>query len=346
MSPCQSRHLIRSRSASSRVPSASPRLGHALGVLAEHGQPHGDVEPVQHVLAAGADQLRERLDLVAPVGQERDVLVRLQPLARQDLEQPTLRFPVVTVHEAEIAGLAILRHRAADDDLEVAGLLAPVADVAAVQPDHDPPLRGRQLLPVGRAAVDEAGPLLAELGLGPLGDPQHVRADGAGVDRGPDRQDVGEQPGRGGVGHERGPAGLEVEPLRRDVVREQVLERRERRRPGPAPVAPAAVEARAREADVAEERAEHDRVAALGAEALPAGRAVPVLPDVASAWSPTRWRCRPPSAALPSASDRPTSSSLSAPFSKVTTSSAGPNSPSSGAVWSRILTRTASPPAA
>jgi hypothetical protein len=40
------------------------------------------------------------------------------------------------------------------------------------------------------------------------------------------------------------------------------------------------VEARAREADVAEERAEHDRVAALGAEALPAGRAVPVLPDV------------------------------------------------------------------
>src|SRR4051794_9018910 len=63
------------------------------------------------------------------------------------------------------------------------------------------------------------------------------------------------------------------------MIREQVLERRDRRRTGPAPVAPAAVEARAREADVAEERAEHDRVAALGAEALPAGRAMPAGGD-------------------------------------------------------------------
>ena len=79
---------------------------------------------------------------------------------------------------------------------------------------------------------------------------------------GPDRQDVGEHRRRGGIGRQRGPARLQVEPLRRDVVGEEFLERRDGRRSGPV-LTPAAVEARAGEADIAEERAEHDRVAAL-----------------------------------------------------------------------------------
>lgn len=55
-------------------------LRHALGILAQHGQAHGDVEPVEHMLGRRGDQL----------GQERDVLVRLQALLLHQLEQPAL----------------------------------------------------------------------------------------------------------------------------------------------------------------------------------------------------------------------------------------------------------------
>ena len=36
-------------------------VGGAVGVLFEHGQPHGDVEPIEHVLRGGSDALCERL---------------------------------------------------------------------------------------------------------------------------------------------------------------------------------------------------------------------------------------------------------------------------------------------
>ena len=42
-----------------------------------------------------------------------------------------------------------------------------------------------------------------------------------GVGAGRDRQDVGEQSSRGGVGHERRPARLQIEPLRRDMIGDQ-----------------------------------------------------------------------------------------------------------------------------
>lgn len=53
-----------------------------------------------------------------------------------------------------------------------------------------------------------------------------VRAQGGGIRAGRNRQHVSEQPGRCGVGHERSPADLEVEPLRCDVVGEQRGQRR------------------------------------------------------------------------------------------------------------------------
>jgi hypothetical protein len=184
-------------------------------------------------------------------------------LAREHVDQPPLRLLVVAVHQAEVACVTILRHRPADDDLEVAGLLGPVADVAAVEPNHDPPLRVGEMAPVDRAAVDEARPLVAEFRLGPLGHPHHVFADGGGVDRLPDGQDVSRHGGRGGIGCQRGPSGLEIEPLRRDVVGEKLVERRDGRR-SVLVLAPAAMEAWAGQADRAEQGAEHDRVAALG----------------------------------------------------------------------------------
>ena len=196
-------------------------LSDAAGILAQHRQAHGDVEPVQHVLGFRGDQFRQSAHLLAAVGQEGDVLVRLQALALQHLEQPTLRFPIVAVHQAEVARRPIFGHRAADDELEIALSVVPVADIAAVEGRHDAAFRDRQLLPLGRTAVDEAGPLLAQLGLGALGDTQDVLAHGGGVRTGRDRQHVGEQPGRGGVGHERRPAGLQIEPLRGDMAGDQ-----------------------------------------------------------------------------------------------------------------------------
>src|SRR5689334_5779422 len=122
-------------------------LRHASGVLAEHRDPHRDVEPVKSMFAARADPLRERAHLLAAVRQERDVLVRLQALADQDVDMTALRFAVVPMHEAEVTRWAVLRQGAADDDLEVALSLDPVANIAAIEGDHDTTLRDRQRLP-------------------------------------------------------------------------------------------------------------------------------------------------------------------------------------------------------
>jgi len=47
----------------------------ATGILAEHGQAHGDLKPVEHVLGFWGDQLCQSSYLLAAVGQEGHVLV-------------------------------------------------------------------------------------------------------------------------------------------------------------------------------------------------------------------------------------------------------------------------------
>jgi len=88
--------------------------------LAEHGDAHGDMEPVENMFAARANPFGERPDFLAAVGQESDVLIGLHPLAFQHIEKAALRLPIEAVDEAEIAGGAVLRHRTSDDDLEIA----------------------------------------------------------------------------------------------------------------------------------------------------------------------------------------------------------------------------------
>ena len=134
------------------------------------------------------------------------------------------------MHQTDVAGVTVFRHRLADDDLEIGLPVFPVAHIAAIEANHDATFRDGQLGPIRRAAVDEAGPLLPEFGLGTLGDAQSVLAQRGGVGAGRDRQDVGEQPGRGGVGHERGPTRLQIEPLRSNMVGDQIAQRRYRRR--------------------------------------------------------------------------------------------------------------------
>ena len=80
------------------------------------------------------------------------------------------------MHQAEVARHAVLRHRAADDELEVAFPVIPVAGVAAVKSRHDAAFQGRQLGPLSLAAVDEAGPLVAQFGFCSFGHPQGMLA--------------------------------------------------------------------------------------------------------------------------------------------------------------------------
>ena len=56
-------------------------VGDAAGILFQHRQPHGDVEPVQDVLGLRGDQLGQRAHLLPAIRQERHVLVGLQPLS-------------------------------------------------------------------------------------------------------------------------------------------------------------------------------------------------------------------------------------------------------------------------
>ena len=109
----------------------------ALGVLTKHGQPHGNVEPIQVMLAAGRQVARERANAVTAVGQHRDRLILRQPLAPQHLAEPALRCGILAADEAEVAVVAILGHRFADDDLEVPLLVMPVPEVATIDPDND-----------------------------------------------------------------------------------------------------------------------------------------------------------------------------------------------------------------
>jgi hypothetical protein len=91
------------------------------------------------------------------------------------------------MHQPDVAGVTIFWHRPTDDDLEVGFPVFPVADVAAIEADHDTALRDRQPGPISRTAVNEAGPFLRQFGLGIHGYTQSVLAQGLGIGAGCDR---------------------------------------------------------------------------------------------------------------------------------------------------------------
>jgi len=90
-------------------------VGDAAGILLQHRQAHGDVEPVEDVLGFWGDQLGEGAHLLPAIGQERDVLVGLQALLSHDLEQSPLRLAVIAMHQADVARRAVLRHGSPND---------------------------------------------------------------------------------------------------------------------------------------------------------------------------------------------------------------------------------------
>ena len=91
------------------------------------------------MLSARRDPVQEAADAVAAVGQEGEALVDPQVLGTQHLEQPA--FWLVIMGLNQVAVVPILRHRLADDDLELLLFVVPVAQVGAVDADDDWPLR-------------------------------------------------------------------------------------------------------------------------------------------------------------------------------------------------------------
>ena len=85
------------------------------------------------------------------------------------------------------------------------------------------------------------------------------------VDAAPDRKHVGQEIGGCRIGHERGPARLEVQALRRNMVGKQLRQWRDRCRTVGLPLFGNVV-ARALELDIAEQGPEGDRVTALAPE--------------------------------------------------------------------------------
>src|SRR5918994_3138801 len=151
------------------------------------------------------------------------------------------------------------------------------------------------MLTAGRQVADERA------------DAVQVLADGLGVCGTRDRQDVLEQGGRHAEGDQRGPAGFQIQQLRRGVFGEQLGQRAE----GLAVrwVAVTAVEAWTGEGDIAKHGAKDDWVLSFVAQ-LTAGQQRGRLTK-AAAWAVTIWCCRHFCRDLLSPIDKPTASSRS-----------------------------------
>ena len=65
------------------------------------------------------------------------VLAFFANLAPQHFAEPALGSGILAADQAEVAVVAVLGHRLADDDLELLPLVVPVPEVATVDPDNN-----------------------------------------------------------------------------------------------------------------------------------------------------------------------------------------------------------------
>jgi hypothetical protein len=76
------------------------------------------MKPIQPVLRLWAQKDRQRSYRVTAVGEELNLVVRLQSLGLQQLVQPSPQLDVVVVNEGEVLGTAFGDDTLADDDLK------------------------------------------------------------------------------------------------------------------------------------------------------------------------------------------------------------------------------------
>src|SRR5215472_7787808 len=243
--------------------------------LTEHGQAHGDVKPIQYVLARWCYQFGQRAHLLAAIGEEGDLLIGLQTLTLEQFEEPAFGPLLIGMDQAHIARRAVLGQGAADDEFKVALAIVPVAHIAAIEADDNAAFRNRQLPPLRRAAINEAVLLLAEFCFGTFSYAQYVLTDGHGLGTGDNRQNLCQQFSGGSVGHERGPARFQVEALGRYFVTEQIAKRRDGAR-SLRTAAGTGMQALAAQLDVAKECVIGERIAAFDSPRSSTILAIPV----------------------------------------------------------------------
>jgi hypothetical protein len=95
---------------------AGGRGREGAGHLAQDGQAHGDVEPVDVVLGLGVEVAGDVADVLAAVGEEHDLLVVLHPLGAQQLVQAPLGLVVVGLDPGERLGRAAAGRGAGSGD--------------------------------------------------------------------------------------------------------------------------------------------------------------------------------------------------------------------------------------
>jgi hypothetical protein len=79
-----------------------------LGELAQGRDAHGDVEPVEDMLACRRDHLGKRADLFSSVGDEGDVLIGLNALLFKMVKDTPLRLAIVAMDKTDVTGISVL----------------------------------------------------------------------------------------------------------------------------------------------------------------------------------------------------------------------------------------------
>ena len=144
----------------------------AAGILAQHRDAHGDVEPIEHVFGFRRNKFRQSAELLSPVGQEGHILVCLQALTFEQIEQTAFGFGIISMHQADVTGVTVFRYRLTDDDLEIGFSIVPITYIAAIEADHDAAFRNGQPTPVRWTAINETRPLLLQFGVDELAEDQ------------------------------------------------------------------------------------------------------------------------------------------------------------------------------
>jgi hypothetical protein len=252
--------------------------GQAFGTLLHDGQAHRQMKPVQQVLGLRVQVQLEVPHRVAPIGQERDLLIHLMPLRLQDLEQAPFRLYIQGRHKAKaLAGWDILLVLAsededalADNDFEMLLFLLPVADIATIDPDREGAIGDGQGLPVGGTALHKGPLLVAQFVFAALGHRERMVLDGGRIERRLHGEKVLQRLRGQAVGHQRGPLGLHEEQLGSHRVSHQRVQRPEGGRL--TRLTAAMIQPRTGEGDGAKEGAQGERVVPFDAQSLPTMR--------------------------------------------------------------------------
>ena len=108
-----------------------------LHILLHHGDPHGDMEPVQDMLGGRGHVLGQVDNRIAAICHERHRLVFLPALLFQDLMKSPFWLGVVTLDKAKVAGWAICWDGLSDRHLKMGLSGNAGSDVSTVDSDGD-----------------------------------------------------------------------------------------------------------------------------------------------------------------------------------------------------------------